>query len=748
MTITLPLENQRWPRFRLLTTARWGGTTTSDGGWKIEAMERPGIRASGFILVNYTRSLLPQLGTAEIVFRFGMFSGIPKGASAESLARMRAGQNWTPGTDKLALPDLKDKEIRIQVAYPDANGDVDDGSWRTVWWGTCEYQIDKGWGGAGVPSGERTYHCLDAFARTKRWFLDRHGFKNASRTIAPAAGHPGYNVSRGGGPAQLAGNKDSTSASWSAVGEVAGALFCLPGSGNSWTDIDAVNEALTNHRPSGEPHWVPGGATDLFNTYSPWPVQEGDTVFDLVARVFNRARGRGVVLPDFSESSPTGPLTCLLTVFAQVYQNIAYDDPAASQVTINGAAQRGTAVDVELIGDHRLVPGSLELGDAQQYRVDYLVSQGEQIEVCGTLEHGITLEEGWSDAEQTAFLALDADKRISERWRPLYQLHRLKRTFNMELSNGNSSGISSADYRCTDAGQITTARADDAIGDTAPSMVEILDDLPLYDGYKYDTQPPTREDGQSAVAFNGTPARREPMVMFRDGEEDRFIRVDSLSYGVQFKIMPDGFMLLCADDQATGLRKLGDDDSSLQQDRRFDSAVFTVGFRLPHRVRMASGKPNGARRMVITHRDIHLWLSHPSAIWKLDDTNSDNAPAYPPKRIGGSSYSIIRDDRSALARLHALAAAWYLPTRNSSGQEQFKHRNASWSLRCCGDIPSSTAYDGGGVVYPTLGKVVHLLKANGEHIECNSVVSSISYDNTNGTTTWTTDWMDLDVHHG
>jgi hypothetical protein len=176
--------------------------------------------------------------------------------------------------------------------------------------------------------------------------------------------------------------------------------------------------------------------------------------------------------------------------------------------------------------------------------------------------------------------------------------------------------------------------------------------------------------------------------------------------------------------------------------------VLTVGFQLPHRVRMATGQPTGARKLIITMPDVHLWLAHPGAIWRLDDSDDTHAPSYAPKRIGGSSHRIIRDDRAALARQHALATSWYMPRVNSSGQTVFKHRSASWALRCCADIPSSLAYDGGGIVYPTLGQVVHLLKANGEFIEVNSVMSSFSYDNTSGTSSFVTDWQDLDIRNG
>ena len=746
MAVSLPIGNQRWPKFRILTRDSWGGTVTSGGGWKAQVMEGINPRANGFILKHYSRALLPQLGNAEVVFRYGVYNGQLMAGSVESNANQRQGQQWNPATDTLDIPSLIDKEIRIQAAYPDENGNVASGDWVTVFWGDCEYQIDHGWGGATIPSGERTYYLIDAFGRTRRWFLDRHGFISGSTTIAPAAGHPGYNVSKQS-PSQIAGNKDSTNSNWEAnTGDgVAGGKFVMPGAGTTWTDADAINEALTNHRTPGSPHWVLGGASDLFNTSSPWPVEEGESVFSLITRICNRARGRGAVLPSWTESSPDGPLTATLLAFAQNVDNIVYQDPAASQVTINGATTRSTTKVVNVIGDHRFLPDSLRLGDPEQFRVDYLVSQGERIEVLGTVEHSLTLEPGWSSGEQTSFLALDPENRISERWKPVFQLHRLKRGFAMNLANGNGSGQTSADYRCKDDGNITADLQPNSIGNSAPSMIEVLDDLPLYEGYTYSSTP-ARADSQTVAQFAGTPPRRPPLLLIKTAD-DRYIRHSALAFSVQMHVKPDGILITCDDDNDTGQRKIGDTgESDLGSAYAYTAVVMTLGFRLPHRVRLATGNPNGERRLIITHPDIHLWLAAGTAIWDLNDASADNDGCPGMRTAGGTTPGILRDDRSALARLHALAVAWYRPQQ--PGVAQAVHRNASWALRCCGDIPTSTAYDGGGVIYPTCGYVVTNLLANGQTIQINSVVSSVVYNNENGTTTWTTDWQDLDLRHG
>ncbi len=148
--ITLPLANQRWPKFRLLTRASWGGKTSSDGGWAPQPMQNNTPFATGFILVSYTRCLLPQIGTCEILYRFGEFSGRVNSLNLASAQAAKQGEQWDPTTSGLTVPDLTGQEIRVQAAYPDENDEVEASDWATVWWGTCEYQTDTGSGAATI----------------------------------------------------------------------------------------------------------------------------------------------------------------------------------------------------------------------------------------------------------------------------------------------------------------------------------------------------------------------------------------------------------------------------------------------------------------------------------------------------------------------------------------------------------------------------------------------------------------------
>lgn len=749
MTITLPLAAQEWPLFRVLYCKTWGAGAdgTSGGGWTVQIMQQPNPESSGFILESYSRALLPQLGEAKIIFRYGIFGGKIIGASQEQTYEQQQGQQWDVSADLGGVPDLAGYEILIQMApvYPRGTSYGDSGytpAWQLVWWGTCEYQTDEGWGAAAIPAGQRTYHCVDALHRLKRWPLKSHGFVGGGTTIAPAYGNPGYNVSAESSRTQ--GNRDSTAASFTTQSGAAAFMHCLPGAGTTWTDLQVVNNVLAVARPPGEPLWELTGATTLFGGTSSWPVQDGDTAWDLLNRIVDRSRGRGAVRCEYTQASPTGPVVPILKAYAQINDTITYDEPSGSQVTINGATANVTAVDVDVIGDHRFVPDSLLLGEAEQYQVGYLESQGEPIEVLVTLSYQDgTLEIGWKASQETAFRALNPKNRTEDKWKDVLQLHRLKRGFTCVTGNGNGGGMARCDYRCDDDGVVTVS----ASPDTSPATIQVLDDTPVFIGYDY-TSTPVRYDGDASTVYAGDPIRSPVRYFIRTGS-DLYLELKETGEAINPRVNPDGFLLETARAN-DGLRffyytTLGNTQGSYQS----SSLVITCAIRLPHRVRMATGDPTSKRRKVITHDGLHLWMAHPGAIWDLNASGRSATASSPARRNAspdGSPAGGLRDDRNALARLHALSVAWYGPLFDLLGQQETEpiRRGCSWSLRCCGDIASTSDYDGGGVVYPTPGQVVKYISANGQRIRLMTPVSSYIYDNTTGVSRWTTDWQDLD----
>src|SRR5258708_37600569 len=119
--------------------------------------------------MDCSRVVLPFVGEAHIRYRFGLIDNTLVAPSADTARRFRTVEAWVSSRDTVDVPDLHGMEIRIQAARPVATEGVEPGGqpgWRTIWWGTCEYQVDKDWPGSDIPAGERVYHCVDGFYRT------------------------------------------------------------------------------------------------------------------------------------------------------------------------------------------------------------------------------------------------------------------------------------------------------------------------------------------------------------------------------------------------------------------------------------------------------------------------------------------------------------------------------------------------------------------------------------------------------
>lgn len=754
--IILPMRSMRYPKIRILTRKSWGGKATSGSAWTELKMLPPGQQLGGFELVRCSRGLLPQIGRAELRYHYGQFGRRVIGSNSATAQRLKAnGGAWNPATDGLSLPDLSGHEIRIQASREN-DDPLGASGFRTIWWGYVDFVEEFGWPGAQVPSGFRKYHCVDAFWRTKNWFMDRHGIYGASIALQNCHGHPGFNVERV--PGVTIGNKGSTY--YVSPGGASVTYHTHAGTGDPWTDAQSVDTALVATRPLNEPLWSLVGATDLFDSVGAWRVPSGLSVHDFVSSVCRRGRGRGAVLPTWADDSgaPTGPLTCELRAFAQVTSSNTYTKPTGGSVTIAGATANGTTQEIDLIGDHRLVDDSLSLTDPDKYRVDYLESEAEPIEVLATIGNiDGTLVKAWTTAQETALIALSADERKGEKWSLVYALQRLARSFSFSVGDGNGATKTRCDYHLSDSGAIMLGTA---AFPTSILTAEILNDLPLFEGYDYQSTP-TRYDVQSAATYEGLPSRREALVLIRVADNQYRLPEDPASSGgalaLRVQFLRDGFRLSDPPSEADGYRALGDTaQAALASRYTWSQVVMTVGIRLPNRLRMASGNPRAAARwrMKIQYDDLHLWLAHPLAIWGFGAEGTDG---YAPKRAAGGGSGeipgILRDDRDALAYRHHLAVAWYGPhftgtgatagnTTNTSAATQ--RRAASWSMRDCCFLP--TFLDAASVSHdhPKLGYVATTLAANGQALGLNTPFSFMEYVHENGTSSIVTDWADLE----
>lgn len=768
MAITLPLDNQAWPLMRVLTLRRWGSAATtpetSAGGWEVHPSEdNVNGRVGGFAVIDLDRCCLPMIGRARVSCAYGKIN-----------------------ERDVTAPSLVGYEIRIQGARPTTDGT--EPSWVTIWWGEVESQEDVGWPAAATKAGDRVYHCVDGLARTQRWILDRHGLAATDGSTVyrdNLRGHPGYNVGRSH-TARLAGNRWNGSETWTADAGDLALYHGLPGSAGSttWTDQQTIENAQASSRRPQDPSFPLNGSLDRLQGASAWKVNDGDNCMDLLVKVMRRQRGKGLAFLSWTETAdPTGPLTVGITVNPQMPVDVEYDPAVGATVTVQGSYSAGTnAGSVDLIGDHRAVDGAFKLGDRDQYKLDAIETVGEPIEVLVTLAYtdglsgstgqgeGRSIRRRWTATEQASFRALTtAAQRIDERWRPVYQLHGLPLTWDFVVGNGDNGSLFRCDYRCNgeDSVEIATllngaiiaesqfSQGDLPIEDTSLALCEIMSDLPLYEGFDYRTALPVRWDGTTE---NGNPQRRPMLGMVRISE-NRFLKWEE-NTSLQLNCQADGIELLVYNqaNSGSGKRTLSDTSASgitanLDATYNYTALAMTIGLRLPHRVRFYTGlrpdDPDCKRKATIYHADHHLWLAHPGAIWDLQGTTGSASLGHTPRRAAGAGTpnepGLLRDDRAALARLHYLAWSWYGADR----------RAATWAIRDCGLLGTYLAFQGSTLptdgtspssfTYPSLGKMIDALSANGETHAINTPVTRIAYDHTTGTTTWSTDWSELDL---
>ncbi|MBA3684964.1 MAG: hypothetical protein H0W72_06955 [Planctomycetes bacterium] len=767
MAVSIPIVNDRWPLCRIIVAKTFA---LGVGPWQILPMWSKKRRGYGIELLSCSRVALPAVGEAKLRYRFGRIDGDLVGElSAATTASMLAGAGFSPSTDSIGAPDLRGHEVRIQLA-PYVADDVTP-VWRTEWWGQVEYQEDAMVPGAANPMGERTYHCVDGFARTRRWPMNRHSAYLNSVFYSHSPGHPGYNVGENG---TVRGNCSGVSMPGGNATLIPADIdskylaHCWPGAGSAWSDQQAIEHALRIGRGDGEPLFDLYGtdAVDLTNPLrlmsqgsTAWAVDESETAFDFVSRVCRRQRGRGLVYVDWADdtNAPMGTLSVRLTVRPQVEQTLSYTTswgPPIATSTLPGAFAAATLATVDLIGDHRVDDDSFRLGDRDGARYDCVESAGERIEVAVTLSSlDGSLANRWSADLQAAFLVIAATKRGDENFDPVFQSYGIPRSWNLAVMDHNAGASVSArrcDYRCDDTGTLSNPPPIGQQNDTSPVAIEVLPDLPFLDGYDYTTATAIPRSGGSET---GEPSRRPPLPFIRKAA-NRYIGPDAVERRLTIYIGADSIRILSPDDKATGARVIGNTATSgLNSSHNTSTLGVTVALRLPHHVRMMDYGTNESgvvatsstfkRKLTINHGGLQLWLAAPGCVWDLDQSTLTSEGCTPRRSAmapTGGLPGVLRDDRPALGLLHALACSWYLSNR----------RTATWALRACGLLPSfqnvtdTASQASATVAYPRLGHLVTTIAAGGQTHDVGTPITSVSYDHQRGTTTWATDWSELD----
>lgn len=753
--ITFPKTDLYFPlvRFLVMPPGSWGITPQP---WAVlnqpQRYNYDFTKTYGYELQSVERCSMPAIGRAEFLYRYG---------------NMTSGGKNQPKTVPPPL-DLTGYHVRIQASgnpFVSATALV----WRTIFLGTIDSFADSPWTGADN-AGNRTYFCTDLLYRTARWPLDKHGLYQSNTQYIHATGNPGYNYKVAGFFRRLMGNKGTSTVTCPWGDGTSYQTHAWPGAidASTWGDDEVIIHALASSRAKGEPIFTLKNKGILQGSTYAWPVNDGEKCWDLLTRILSRQRGRGVAFLDWADdSSSTDNFTDiapLITIQPQNKNDITYKLPSTGgTTTITQANTQGNAVDVDLQGDHRYVDDSLQLITNDSSGVDYLETRGEPIEVLVTLSgKDSTIEKRWSDLDETTFKGISSSvwwQRTSTRWRHIFQRWSIPVGWNFTVGDGNGGTKTSCHYACLSDGSIVSR---DALGVLTPSSTEYVPaaspltvkigcDIPIYEGYNYAASPLGRYDTASDYLSN---PRNPAMILILTDTPNLYLNAGEY-LGMGMQVDDFGVLVQYGPDQSAGTRFWSGAGSPVGGVWGSDRLVLATSITLGNRVRMSSANLNvndsnnpftditAGRKLYITVPGACLWLAHPSAIWEHNVLSATNQAA-PAKRAAaggaGAVPGLLRDDRDALALTHAYAWSWYGTKRVS----------ASWALNDCGLLPSFMGDPLGGtsfqlIKYPTIGQLVKTIKVAGTSYNVNTPITRVFYDHVNGTTTWSTDWQDLDT---
>lgn len=834
--VTIPVDAYVVPQVRVLYRDGFGVDEAStvyaksSTGWVVltESGYYPGI-FSGVELLKVSRRSLPDIGTASFRWVYGPF----------------ADQGAYP-----APPNLVNMDVLIQVkmpADPDvaANTSVTPATpgWRTIFWGRVDYQTDDAYAGSATPGqqGTRTYFCVDGFARTMKWIMDRHVVDpngNGSTLVKECYGHPGYNY-QAGGDGIILGNASPVMASaprgagTTVTAHVWAGAHSVTFVSGKWTERMAVEHATGATRPQTEPWFLlAGSAARNFGNVTPLHVGDNESVHEFCSRVLNRRRGFALAYVDWvdnGDNSISVQISTTALLVADVTQTVQ-DMPGSGAATvtlwgINDAAYRDILKNpLTLVGDARNIDSIFQVATAEMQVCDYVETVGEQIEMGVTLSYAdtpplltqgrsepfqstdeiyggagfdaVSVEPRWSLDDVSNFEALAQARRIMPYWDHVYQLHGLPRDWQFTICNAGwgpgDSTIANAhrvDYRLLDNGNISAPVFGTDPQDTSVVRTELLGYLPFFQGYDYGAgYIPVKTDN---TAQSGMPGRRPAQVYLHLTDQggdrwflpngalpetiaDKWDFVTSIgNFNPTLTVFPDCFLAksdyFCQVGQRVFSSLLNDDSlaDAAKLGAAFDitAIAFTLGIKLPHRLRLCTTSPPGTafpqrpgytgvadwthanRRKTVYIPNCQMWLADPWCIWDLDqptDPTVNIQEGYLARRQALGSVAsfdagtapqpaVLRTDLARLAFYHLAASGWYLTLR----------QRARWGQKTCGFLPfarQGTPDDIG----PQMGSYIDTLNYNGTATTINLPVTDMDYDHQTGVTVWNTDYFDLE----
>jgi hypothetical protein len=437
--------------------------------------------------------------------------------------------------------------------------------------------------------------------------------------------------------------------------------------------------------------------------------------------------------------------------------------------TVEGASTIGTFINLDLVGDHRLVDGSYELTREIDTEFDAVETVGEQIRVMGTFGgRGSSLAKRYTDTEAANYDALATNAR--DRYELLINLEsqyrHVYRTVGIPYNwDGKSSTcLPSATRRemCVETNNAGFLRHSLCLGlgagVYAPHPVPVLrldNDLPIFGGWNYESGAVRYDEAEDSSALQYSPIAPTSWIRLDAGSDDYWLNA-SEAYGCREQrtgILGHDIEVASSLTEASYIRFF---ESSVSGSDMFDNFAVTMSMTMPNRVGYASWtgttRPKRVKRIQVP--GCHLWLAHTDAIWMLDPLDTNGSGYLARRNAGGTNWASyasavttsglvqgttadvqyfypLRDDRAALAKMHAFHAAYYVRDERYA---------ITWAMRDCGIYGGWKNSQGAVTPWPVVGDLIHYVIACGVTRTSDCPVTSVRYDHTTGITKWITSW--------
>lgn len=470
--------------------------------------------------------------------------------------------------------------------------------------------------------------------------------------------------------------------------------------GELWTARDVAEYLLVKFGPASPAFSLTDGdETNNLDLYvDTWPAPKN--VADGLNMLIRRQRGCAWRVVVYGEEPKVEPRS----VFA-------------ADVTAGGVTIKPNSVQVNLDFDAKEQQlDKVTIRKSQDHRYDEIHVLGNHAWICGA----VGLSAAWSSGEETAYKAADDKARRQDRYGHVYTAFRVQIAgFGPFIdAAGDPLGIPVI----TDDGQVE-------FSDDSPLFTlgrPLTRQTPLRVGYAYDTGYEVQRDASAPGGFL-PPA---VFIKFTASGSDAYCQVDALSETfegappVRVGVLDGemGLQLRPSYNHLFAKNHWGASVSARPPIFDWENLYATAALRADVRLRVVVKitdplRVDNPRRLIIEVPDAECWIVRKGAIVGIDGSSLQRVP----KDIE------LRNDRDRLLAVAAMAKAWYGRTRRAIS---VKYKQIAWR----------TTQD--HTLLP--GNLLQKVFIHGQTLSVGTIISRLTWDWANKTTTLQTDFDELD----